>query len=102
MRQDRFSRAAYEGQIGLAVLIQRGRHADEHSVHLAQPGEIRSGPKPLPAHFSGGRGGGDMLDVGFTALQLLGLEGVNIKPRGLLPYQKADTSIQQIIDLLTG
>jgi hypothetical protein len=67
----------HEGQVGLAVGVQRGRHADDQGVRLAGAGEVAGG---LEAAFAGAGdvGGLDVVDIAFPAVQALDLGAVDV------------------------
>src|SRR4029077_6087214 len=43
MGSDRLGRVGDVAQVGLVILVQRGRHTNDDGVHLRQPGKVRSG-----------------------------------------------------------
>jgi hypothetical protein len=78
--RDRLSRALDEGEVRLAVLSERGWHADEDRVDFGQPVEI-GGRREQPALDQvRDNCGCDLADVGAARIERVDLRRVDVEP----------------------
>src|SRR6185437_2488386 len=80
VRRNGFSGLGNKAEIGLAIFIQRGGHADDDRVHALQLGKVESGAEALFAsqwNFTSR----DAVDIGGALLQSRYLTLVNIEAR---------------------
>ena len=79
MRRDRQRRVDDIGQVGLVMLRQGRRHADQDGIDIAQPLEVSSGGKAAFIRQLAHQRGRNMLDIALAARQRFSLFGINVK-----------------------
>ncbi len=72
------ARVGDEGDVGLAVLVERGRHADDDAVHAGDHGEVGCRQKALGINLLLDGGAGDVLDVGDALVQGVDLAQIDV------------------------
>ena len=67
-------------QVGLVMLGERGGHADDHRVHVANGGEFRRGAEAGTLGF-GNLCSGDAHDIGAGGVQRVDLAAIDVEAR---------------------
>jgi coenzyme PQQ precursor peptide PqqA len=82
VRADGFGGAPDIGQVRFAMVVERGRNADDNGVHRPQFGEICCGFEVSVAEGVRDFNFGNVLDVGLSLLEPCDLGPVNVKACG--------------------
>ncbi len=71
------------GQVRVAAVVQRRRHADQQGVRLAQPPHVGGGHELAVGHVLGDPLGRNVLDVAAAGLELIDLGPINVEAHRL-------------------
>ena len=90
MRRDGLAGVDDEGNVRLAIFVQRRRHADDDRLDFLDAAEIGGGNEPAGLHRLGNGLGGNMFDVTPPLVERVHFGRVNIQAQDRHPPERAN------------